>query len=218
MGGKIIKVALVDHEVSFRETVERWLRPTKDCKCVGLYGDVATALPDILKKKPDVVLLNFGLPGVSSSKTLRQIKQQVPTARVLVLTGETGETAVTEFLKAGADGWLEKANQALPLEPERLLTAIREIRSGGAFISVSGKAARYVLERLCEIDPGASIGIDLTKREREVAVLLKARLSDKEIAEKLRISATTVNTHTKHIYDKEGIHDRRDVGTRRPHT
>ncbi len=89
-----ITVCLVEDDDFFRARVERWIGAAIDIKCVGSYCDGETALPNILEKNPDVVLLDFGLPGMRGSQCLRLIKQQVPIVRALVLTGIPVDTVL----------------------------------------------------------------------------------------------------------------------------
>lgn len=201
----LITVCLVEDDDFFRARVEGWLKQADDMKCVGSYSSGETALPDILEKKPDVIVLDFGLPGIKGSECLRLIKGQVPTVRVLVLTGIPDDSVVFTSLAAGADGFLEKSDRFS--RQEQLLDQIREMHNGGT--PLSGRASTLLVEAFRRFKPKPWEDKDfspLTEREQEILKQLRNGASSKEIAQLLGISVHTVNNHLRAIYEKLGVH------------
>lgn len=197
----LITVCLIEDDDFFRDRVERWIKEMDDIKCIGSYRDAESALPNIFEKKPDIVVLDFGLPGMKGGECLRRIKQQTPVVRVLVLTGIPDDSVVFDSLLAGADGFLDKSDRFS--RQQQLLGQIRELHAGGT--PLSRRAAKLLLEAFQRFKPrpwedkGFS---PLSEREKEILSLVKDGLSDKEIAQKLGVATYTVSTHLKNIYEK----------------
>jgi DNA-binding NarL/FixJ family response regulator len=193
----MIKVALVDDNVDLREGLQIVLKEHNDeFDCIGAFGDAETALKKIPELKPDVVLMDINLPGISGIECLKQLKPKLPNLDVIMLTVFADDDTVFDSLCAGACGYITKN-----ASPEKILDAIREVRDGGA--PMSGRIARMVVTSFKA--PGDT-GAQLTDREKEVLDQLCKGKSYKMVADALSITHDTVRHHIKNIYKKLEVH------------
>jgi DNA-binding NarL/FixJ family response regulator len=193
----MIKVALVDDNVDLREGLQIVLKEHSDeFECIGAFGDAETALKKIPELKPDVVLMDINLPGISGIECLKQLKPKLPQLDVIMLTVFADDDTVFDSLCAGACGYITKN-----ASPEKILDAIREVRDGGA--PMSGRIARMVVTSFKA--PGDA-SAQLTDREKEVLDQLCKGKSYKMVADALNITHDTVRHHIKNIYKKLEVH------------
>ncbi|MBK9048737.1 MAG: response regulator transcription factor [Bacteroidetes bacterium] len=193
----MIKVALVDDNVDLREGLQIVLKEHSDeFECIGAFGDAETALKKIPELKPDVVLMDINLPGISGIECLKQLKPKLPNLDVIMLTVFADDDTVFDSLCAGACGYITKN-----ASPEKILDAIREVRDGGA--PMSGRIARMVVTSFKA--PGDAAA-QLTDREKEVLDQLCKGKSYKMVADALNITHDTVRHHIKNIYKKLEVH------------
>lgn len=192
---KLIKVAIVDDEVDLRENIAGYVDAAKGFRCQSVYSSAEEALVNLPKEKPDVVLMDINLGGMSGIECVRQLKPQMPAAQVVMLTVFEDTEKIFSALAAGASGYLLKR-----LAPAKLLEAIREVHEGGS--PMSAPIARKVVQSL---QPSASAGdetIALSPREREVLGGLAEGQAYKQIADKLGVSIHTVRNYIRRIYEK----------------
>jgi DNA-binding NarL/FixJ family response regulator len=161
----------------------------------------ALAALDADEPKPEVILLDLGLPGMSGLEGLRRFKARIPEAEIIVFTVFDDRERVFEAICNGASGYLLKSE---PLE--RIVAAVEEVRRGGS--PMSPEIARCVIERFSRL-PGLSspsdeppIAESLSEREREVLRLLADGLVKKEVANRMEISLYTVDNYVRRIYAK----------------
>jgi DNA-binding NarL/FixJ family response regulator len=146
------------------------------------------------------------MPGMSGAETTREIKRRFPSTAVLVVTVSTGEADVVDALEAGASGYLLKDS-----EPAEIVRAVEAAMRGDA--PLSPRVARLVVER-ARMMPGSGAGAatlaveELTERERDVLRLLADGLDNREIAQALFLSPTTVKRHVSAIVVKLGVSNR----------
>ena len=193
----MIKVALVDDNVDLREGLQIVMKEHSDeFICIGAFADAESAIKKIPELKPDVVLMDINLPGMSGIDCLKQLKPKMPDLDVIMLTVFADDETVFDSLCAGACGYITKN-----ASPEKILDAIREVRDGGA--PMSGRIARMVVSSF-KI-PGDTSS-QLTEREREVLDQLCKGKSYKMVADALSITHDTVRHHIKNIYKKLEVH------------
>lgn len=190
-----ISVAVVEDNRDLREGLSQLIQGTDGYRCVGSYSTCAALLEGVDTIKPDVVLMDIGLPGMSGIEGVQKLKARRPSTEVLMLTVFEDERKIFDSICAGASGYLLKKTP-----PLRILEAIQEIHTGGA--PMTAKIARKVLSAFQDASPGISPDYQLSEREREVLAGLVNGLSYKMIADQCAISIDTVRSHIRHIYEK----------------
>jgi DNA-binding NarL/FixJ family response regulator len=199
-----INVSIVEDDRRVRESLSVLINGSENTRCVGTYPNAEEALEQIAAKKPDVVLMDINLPGMSGIECVRKLKAQMPKVQVLMLTMYEDDENVFQSLVAGASGYLVKRTS-----PSELLNAIQEVYSGAS--PMSGKIARTVVEYFQKQQGATAHEEPLSKREQEILNLLAKGYRYKEIADTLSISFETVRTHLKNIYDKLHVHSRTEA-------
>jgi DNA-binding NarL/FixJ family response regulator len=172
---------------------------------VGDAPSGQAALSMIERRRPDLVVMDLSMPGMSGAEATREIKQRFPSTVVLVVTVSTGETDVLDALEAGAAGYLLKDS-----EPNEIVRAVEAAVSGNT--PLSPRIAKLVVQRARTASGGASaataVAEELTEREREVLRLMADGLDNAEIARMLFLSPTTVKRHVASIVKKLGVSNR----------
>jgi DNA-binding NarL/FixJ family response regulator len=187
-----ITVAIVDDKRDIREGLQLIIEHAEGFQCVATYSDGESAVEGLPKVKPDVVLMDIGLPQMSGIDCVKILKDIVPEIEIIMLTVHTDNDYIFESLRAGAVGYLVKN-----IFPSKLLNSIKEVKNGGS--PMSSSIARKVVSSFNSFRKPAA---NLTKREKEVLDLLCQGKSYKVIADDLFISPDTVRYHLKNIYKK----------------
>lgn len=195
-------VAIVEDNTTIRNTFRQWIDSAPGFRCVCACASAEEALAEIPRHKPDVVLMDIHLPGESGIACTAQLKEKLPGVQVIIVTVYRNHELIFQALQAGACGYMLKRSS-----PEELLKAINEVRSGGA--PMTSEIARMLVEAF-QKKPGNSAD-ELTQREDEILVLLSEGLSNKEIADKVKISYDTVRAHLRHIYEKLHVRGRTEA-------
>src|SRR6267154_5342852 len=194
-------VIIVEDDRGLREELVRTLETASDIKCLAVYASAEDALPKILEKKPDVVLMDIKLPGISGIQCVKEIKKVLPDMQVIMVTVYEDSDRIFKALKAGASGYLVKS-----CPPEQLIAAIRDVFAGGA--PMSGHIARKVVQHFHLMGPAPSEADNLSPREQQVLDLLAMGFIYKEIGGKLDIGTETVRTYVKNICQKMHVRSR----------
>jgi DNA-binding NarL/FixJ family response regulator len=202
-----IKVTLVEDNASLRDGLSVILGCSPGFKCLGTYASAEEALREIPAARPDVVLMDINLPGSSGIDCVRQLTQRLPKLLVIMLTIEEDPRRVFESLEAGAMGYLVK-NEPLP----EILAAVEEVHRGGS--PMSSQIARMIVQSYHRPGPPPPEDQRLTNRETEILELTARGFRGKEVASALGISARTVETHMRSIYEKLHVRSRVEAVTR----
>ncbi len=191
---KIIRVSIVDDEVDLRENIAGYVDAAPGFKCVSVHSNAKEALDQLPKQKPDVVLMDINLGGMSGIECVRLLKPILPEAQIVMLTVFEDTEKIFSALAAGASGYLLKR-----LSPVKLLEAIREVQEGGS--PMSAPIARKVVQSLqpAQVSDDATT---LSPREREVLHGLAEGQAYKQIGDKLGLSIHTVRNYIRRIYQK----------------
>ena len=193
-----IKVYLVDDHALVREGLKMILRGEVDIEVVGESDNGETALPSIRRLRPDVVLCDLRLPGISGLEVTERIARGMEGTRVIVVSVLEDGPMPKRLIEAGASGYVGKGGDST-----ELLRAVRDVSRGRRFLA-SNIAQNMALSGMTgECSPFD----ELSTRELEVAMLLVNGLRQAEIAERLCLSPKTVNTHKTHVFEKLGIGD-----------
>ena len=153
-----------------------------------------------LRLKPDLVVMDIGLPRLDGIAAAKQIKEALPQVRVVMLTSHTLHTEVIAALSSGADAYCVKGASI-----ERLLAAIAAAQDGATYLDPL--IARLVIDNLKPPTPNSKIG-NLSEREMEVLKLIVEGKSNSEIAAELYLSPNTIKTHVRGIMNKLAVDDR----------
>jgi DNA-binding NarL/FixJ family response regulator len=171
---------------------------------VGTAPDGEEALVLARTTDPELILLDLGLPVLSGTEVIRQLKQELPKVRILVLTSHDEDESLFGALAAGADGYCLKG-----ISNQRLISALQAVREGVAWLDP--EVADRVLRDLHRIPSGAN---PLSERELEVLKLVAEGLSNPEIGQQLYITSGTVRSHVSNILAKLGVNDRVQAAVR----
>ncbi|WP_045729040.1 MULTISPECIES: response regulator [unclassified Xanthomonas] len=193
-----IRIFLVDDHTLVRTGMRLILSNQTDMKIVGEAESGEAAIPQIRQLKPDIVLCDMHMPGVSGLEvTERIVKGDYGTKVIIVSVLEDGPLP-RRLLEAGAYGYLGKASDA-----QELLRAVRDVAMGKRYLGAN--IAQNLA--LANLEGGGSPFDALSPRELEVALLLTRGLRQEDIAKRLSLSAKTVNTHKARLFEKVGIQD-----------
>ncbi len=199
-----MKVALVEDNEPFRQTLARLLNRAPDCRCVGQYATGEAALAELPAVRPDVVLMDINLPGMNGVECVRRLKERLPDTQIVMLTAYEDTDNIFNALAAGASGYLLKRTTG----PE-LLAALREVMAGGS--PMTAHIARKVVQSFQRKPATPEPAANLSPREQEVLDLLARGLIYKEIAERLGITYETVHTYIRRIYEKLQVRTRTEA-------
>ncbi|HYX54161.1 MAG TPA: response regulator transcription factor [Candidatus Limnocylindrales bacterium] len=204
-----IKCLLVDDHTLFRQGVRRLLESESDFEVTGESPDGGDAVEKARELRPDIVLMDIGMPGLSSFESARQIKKMRPETKILFLTMYEDEDYLVQCLEVGASGYVLKDTPA-----PQLLSAVRDVYKGGKYLSsqVLGKLVEDFRSRVRDTRMRPRIST-LTPREREILKLLAEGNSVKEIAVILGLSVKTVEAHKFNLMRKLDIHNKAQLVT-----
>jgi two-component system, NarL family, response regulator NreC len=204
-----IKCLLVDDHTLFRQGVRRLLESESDFEVVAEASDGGDAVEKAREFRPDIVLMDIGMPGLSSFESARQIKKNRQETKILFLTMYEDEDYLVQCLEVGASGYVLKDTPA-----PQLVTAARDVYKGGKYLSsqVLGKLVEDFRSRVRDTRLRPRIST-LTPREREILKLLAEGNSVKEIAVTLGLSVKTVEAHKFNLMRKLDIHNKAQLVT-----
>ncbi|MGD9680538.1 MAG: response regulator [Candidatus Obscuribacterales bacterium] len=203
-----ISVVIVDDQEIVRIGLKVLIDQSDGLQVVGLAQDGREAVLKVEQIKPDVVIMDIGLPLVDGIEATRLIKERFESIRVVMLTSHDDDRHVFAALGAGADGYCLKETPG-----NQLVMAVRSVAEGAAWLDPGIamrvlKASARGAETRNEKAETNSITSTLSKRELEVLRLVVDGNSNQEIADKLVLSVETVKTHMRHIMEKLRVSDR----------
>jgi DNA-binding NarL/FixJ family response regulator len=200
-----IKVAIFDDNRSLREGLFQLINGSEGFQCVGAFANCDHLVKDLHDSKPDVVLMDIEMPGLSGIEAVKILKTNFPEIKVLMETIFEDNDKIFESICNGAEGYILK-NTA----PVLILSAIKEIYEGGAPMTPS--IASKVLKMFKKNSSSSSHeSFDLTGREKEILKSLVEGMSYKMIAATHSISIDTVSGHLKNIYKKLQVHSKSEA-------
>ena len=185
-----LRIFLADDHAVVREGLKALINAQPGMSVIGEVADGLTACEQIERLKPDVVVLDVSMPGLTGSQATERLRWECPQVRVLALTVHEDKGYIRQVLAAGAAGYVLKRAAA-----EELIHAIRVVAAGGVYLdpTMAGKVVGgFVRRPPAEASPGAG---ELSDRETEVARLTAAGHSNKEVAARLDLSVKTVETY-----------------------
>ena len=192
MSGDRISILCVDDHPLFQAGIRYLVESRSDMVLVGLAATGAEGVALARQHRPDVILMDLRLPDMSGIAAIVCIREQRPTARILMLTTFEGDVEVQRALSAGAHAYMLKSSS-----PEELVSAIQHVHAG----------KKYLPSQLA-VELAQHIGEAVTEREVSVLKLIAAGNRNKDVAEQLCIAEDTVKGHISHIMEKLGARDR----------
>lgn len=194
-----LQIAIFDDNKNIRESITLLLKTVPGLEVVGSFSHVLDCLEDVRECKPDIVLMDIEMPGMTGIEAVKLIKQELPHVQILMQTVFEDDDRVFDSICAGASGYILKNHLNT-----RLVESIMELQYGGSPMSPS--IARKVLNKLQQIPQHVkqeeAPNYHLTPREKEVLACIVEGLSYKMIGDRLKISYETVRSHIKKIYEK----------------
>lgn len=201
----VIEIAIVEDNAALANGLRKIVESASDFRCLGVWTSAEEALKKIDAFRPQVVLMDINLTGMSGIEATAIIKQHLPEIQVIMVTVYRDHDQIFAALKAGASGYLLKRST-----PEEVRQAIRDVRSGGA--PMSAEIARRVVEAFHQPMKALQEGeVKISKRETEILEWLTKGLANKEIADRLDISVETVRVHLRRVYEKLHVHSRTEA-------
>lgn len=199
-----MRLLLVDDHALVREGLRAVLEAGGEMKVAGEGASGLEAIELFRELRPDVALLDIGMPDMDGLAACSRIRAEHPDARILILTVHAEEQFFFEALRAGAHGYVLKRSTA-----DELRGAIRTVAMGGTWLSpeLAGTLVEDFVGRARAGEDGPALGA-LSLREREVLKLVAEGNTNAEIGKLLSISAKTVQTHRAHAMEKLGLHER----------
>ena len=198
-----LRLLLGDDHTLVRQGLRKILEERADWEVVAEVGDGRDAIRRAVALKPDVAILDVGMPQLNGIDATQQIVRRVPGTRVLILSMHSDEAYVTRALHAGATGYMLKDSAG-----KDLLKGVASVAAGKSFFSPA--VARLMLDDY--VRRAAGVGVadrydSLSEREREIFQLIAEGRTSRNVAEVLDISPATVETHRAHILQKLDIHN-----------
>ncbi len=200
----IISVAIVEDNHDIRSAMELLINGSEGYACIGAFNNAENALEKIPQLLPNVVLMDFNLPGMNGIECIARLKAEFPDMQFMMLTVYEDDDKIFMALEAGASGYILKKTS-----PGELLDAIRDLHDGGSPMS-SQIARRVVAYFQKQAKPNPALEA-LTSREKEILDQLSKGFLYKEIAGNLFISIETVRRHVHNIYEKLHVRSRTDA-------
>jgi len=200
---KKLRILLADDHVVMRTGLRALLERQPNLEIVGESENGREAIELVTSLKPDVVVMDVGMPVLNGIEATKTIVSQHPTTAVVILSMHVDESYIMRALKAGARGYLLKDSA-----PADLIGAIQAVSQNKSFFSP--KVSRILAEDYVRVlkQKGAVDSYDLlTSREREILQLIAEGKANKEVAAALNISPYTVETHRSHILEKLNLHN-----------
>jgi DNA-binding NarL/FixJ family response regulator len=206
MSGDLIRVIIADDHAVVRAGLRAVLSSAKDIEVIGEAKTGLEAVTMAERYKPDIVIMDLGMPEMDGTTATKQIVDKGLDARVLVLTMQAEEDYLVPLMEAGAAGYLVKS-----AADRELVDAVRAVAHGDVYVRPA--AARILAKNLTRKDPAATERErfeKLTQREQDVLKFVAQGYSAPEIGERLFISPKTVDTYKQRIQEKLGLNHRSD--------
>jgi len=195
------RVQIVDDHFLFAEALGSVIRDLPDYELVGLAVTGPQALSMAQEKQPQIVLLDYHLPGYSAEQLAPRLRAAAPGARIVILTSDTTEGSMVKGVQAGVDGYLTK-DRAL----DDVVQALASVRQGRSALTAEQLATAQALPSDAQADA-------LTGRELEILRLMASGRDSTAIADDLAISQNTVRTHLQNLFAKLGAHSKLEAVT-----
>ena len=197
----IIRVVLADDHVFVRDGIKSLLENEANIEVVGEAIDGADALEVVTETKPDLLIVDIRMPNLTGIEVVEKLRSENNNVKIIMLSMHESEEYVLKSIKAGADGYLLKGSSK-----EEFLKALHSVSSGGKYFSgdISSILISQLTNSSVSLEPKQTLGEEMmiTKREKEILMLLLSGKGNKEIAEALDISKRTAEVHRFNLMKK----------------
>jgi len=200
---KALSVLIFEDNALLRESISSLIAAKEDMELLGAFENVLSVKDKVTEFKPDLILMDIDMPGMSGIEAVAEIRQLNINTPIIMLTVFDDNTHVLDAIRAGASGYLLKKHLST-----KLYDSIEEVLAGGAPMSPS--VARMVIASMQQ-KPQLENTYQLTSREKEILTALSKGNSYKLIAVQFEISIDTVRTHIKRIYEKLHVHSQTEA-------
>lgn len=200
---KALSVLIFEDNALLRESISSLIAAKEDMELLGAFENVLSVKDKVTEFKPDLILMDIDMPGMSGIEAVAEIRQLNINTPIIMLTVFDDNTHVLDAIRAGASGYLLKKHLST-----KLYDSIEEVLAGGAPMSPS--VARMVIASMQQ-KPQLENTYQLTSREKEILTALSKGNSYKLIAGQFEISIDTVRTHIKRIYEKLHVHSQTEA-------
>jgi len=201
----MIKIAIVEDNTALRNSLYNLFDKTEGMRTVALLNNLLNVVSEIGKAKPDIILMDIGLPHISGIEGVRTVKANFPDIEVMMFTVFEEDDKIFDAIKAGASGYLLKKTP-----PDEIVEAIKELYHGGAPMSAS-IARRVIHSFQCKTEEKGLDEYLLTVRENEILFSLVDGSSYKKIAAKYCVSISTIRSHICNIYHKLHVNSKTEA-------
>ncbi len=196
-----IQILLVDDHALVRAGIRKLLESLPGIEVVGETGDGRTAIELVETKHPDIVIMDIAMPVLNGLEAVARLSQDFPNVRVIILSMHTTEEYVLKALRSGAKGYLVKDAAMNELE-----VAVRAVANGRTYLSPS--ISNYVIDGYVHSTEEEFPQLKtLTSRQREILQLIAEGYTTKEIANMLKVSTKTVESHRSRLMERAQVHD-----------
>ena len=200
----IIRVLLADDHKMLRDGLRALLEEEADMEVIAEAGTVDETIQKAEKSKPDVIVMDLGMPGGSGLDAIREIRQRALPVRIVVLSMHSGREMVMQVLKAGSDGYVPKSSAHTDL-----ILAIRTVFNGERFLHP--EATTMLVDELLDKQEESKLLELLSEREQTVLKLTAMGFTSREIGEQLALSPKTIDTYRERAMMKLNIENRPDI-------
>lgn len=199
-----ITVYIVEDDENLRDSIHKFINLSPDFTCPRAFSSGEELLECDFKPKPDVVMVDINLPGMTGIECVNRLKQAMPEVQAMILTVYENSNRIFEALTAGASGFLVKNTP-----PEKVIEALRDVANGGG--PMSSHIARKVIQAFQPASKTYTPGETPTPREQQILELLARSFAYKQIAAELNLSIGTIQTHVSRIYKKLHVNCRTEA-------
>jgi DNA-binding NarL/FixJ family response regulator len=209
---KKIKILLIEDNRILRDGIKALINAQSDLNAVASSGGSHDTLLQARRVKPDVVLMDLGLRNENGLRTVSALIKEMPKTKVIGMGLIPSQLDIVEFIEAGAAGFILK-DASIP----DVLGTIRSVARGVQVLPplLTGSLFTHVIDQALRKGKGElRDAVRMTKREREIIVLIAEGMSNKEIAQRLSLSTYTVKSHVHNILEKMALHSRLQIATR----
>ena len=206
---KRIKILLIEDNRILREGIKELINEQPDLKIVAVSGGNHDTLERIRSSNPRVVLMDLGLRNENGLRIVAMLAKEMPHTRVIGMGLIPSQLDIVEFVEAGAAGFILKDATI-----EEVLGTIRSVARGVGVLPppLTGSLFTHVVDQALQRAKGKiTDAVRMTKREREIIILIAEGMSNKEIAQRLNLSTYTVKSHVHNILEKMALHSRLEI-------